>query len=488
MVSQTHDGWEGGLQELDALRLVLGRVPVFVWKYCPARRQALFASDAILALSGLEREAFLKDPEIWNARVGEDEESRRALAAGEAAQREGKAFEVVYRFRTEQRGERWFQSTATPAIEDGELVYYGCTTDISERREAEAGQGRLAAALEQADEAFIITDRDGVIRYVNGAFERMTGYRREEALGNRPSMLKSGRQDATFYQDMWRTIGAGNAWRGRFINQRKDGSCYEQWATITPLRDERGELDGFVAVQVDMSHQLELERRLAQAQRLASVGEAISGAAHTIKNILNTMKGSAYMIEKALEGGGLEKTRLMWGVFGRSTARLNDLTHRMLDYVREGAPALEPLDLNELGREVLESCRATAETEGVGLSFNPAPGLPLVPCDRVAMHDAVLNLIGNAIEACTEHGSGHVWLETEGLPEEGLVEVRVGDNGPGIPPAVREKLFSPFYTTKGHKGNGLGLAMVQKTVQAHRGQIEVDSAPGLTCFRLRLPL
>lgn len=485
MAVEKQGGWEG---ELDALRLVLGRVPAFVWKFCPARRQALFASEAIRELSGLEREAFLKDPEIWNARVGEDDESRRALAAGEAAQRAGKAFEAIYRFRTVQRGERWFQSTATPAIEDGELVYYGCTTDITERREAETAHGRLAAALEQADEAFIITDREGVIGYVNGAFERMTGYRREEVLGNQPSMLKSGRQDAAFYGELWSTIRNGQPWRGRFINRRKDGSCYEQWATITPLLDERGEVEGFVAVQLDMSWQWELERRLAQAERLASVGSTISGAAHTVKNILNTMRGSAYMIEQAVESSGSEKLRTVWDIFARSTTRLDELTHQMLDYVRDEAPALEPLDLNKLGQEVIEACRATAERDKVALNFTPAEGLPRVPCDRVAMHDAMLNLIGNAIEACGEHGGGRVWLETGGLPEEGQVEVRIGDNGPGIPPATMEKLFTPFFTTKGHKGNGLGLAMVQKTMQAHRGRIDVESEPGRTCFRLRLPL
>lgn len=474
--------------EAAAMRAVLGHVPVFVWKYHPASRRFLYASEFIGELSGLSLPEFLEDSAVWFDRVGADQASLLALAEAEIAIRNGKAFDVVYRFQTPHRGWRWFQAAARPAHENGELYYYGCTTDVTERRLAEEEALRLATSLEQADEAFIITGRDGRIAYVNGAFTRMTGYSREEAIGNTPSMLKSGRQDETFYREMWRTIAGGEPWRGRFINRRKDGSHYEQWATITPLRDETGAIAGFVAVQLDMTQQLELERRLARAERLASVGEAISGAAHTIKNVLNTLKGSVYLVDRAMAGETSEKLRQVWEVFQRSTDRLDQLTHSMLDYVRTSQLALEPLDLNALCGEILDSCRTLAATNHITLQLATAPCLPLVPGDKAALHDAILNLLSNAIEACAGRQVGQVRLVTRVVPEERAVEVAVEDNGPGIDPEHLEKLFQPFFTTKGHKGNGLGLAMVQKTVQAHRGSIEVDSSAGRTCFTLRLPL
>ena len=346
----------------------------------------------------------------------------------------------------------------------------------------------LLAALEQADEAFIITDTGGRIRYVNGAFERMTGYSRAEALGNTPSMLKSGRQDESFYRELWRTIAEGRPWRGRFINRRKDGTLYEQWATIAPLREHGGALGGFVAVQLDMTHQLDLERRLARAECLAAMGQAIAGAAHSIKNILNTMKGSAYVVSQALKTGDLEKLRQIWEVYARSTARLEELARQMLDYVRPGAPATEPVDLNRLAGTVAADCRPRAVTLGAVLEFEPAEALPQVPCDRAAIQDAVLNLVVNAVEACADHGNGRVRLATRQRPEAGTVELIVEDNGPGIAPENLALLFQPFFSTKGNMGNGLGLAMVRKTVQAHGGNIEVESAPGRTCFVMRLPL
>lgn len=471
-----------------ALHLILGHVPAVIWKYSPTQKRMLFASEYILELSGLEREAFLKNPELWDAQVGQDPPSRQARIALLQAMRDGRPCEVAYRFQTLHRGERWFKVTAQPASEDGEVFYYGCTTDITEHRQAEETMHRLARALEQADEAFIITNPQGRIEYVNAAFERMTGYTRDEAIGQTPSILKSGRQDEAFYRELWQTIRGGRPWRGRFINRRKDGSFYEQWATITPLYDGGEAIIGFIAVQLDMTHQLELERRLAQAERLASVGEAIAWAAHSIKNILNTMRGSAFMLDRALLQDVPDKVRELWEVYSRSTSRLDQLTRRMLDFVRISQLALEPQDLNALCQEVVESCRAGAERFGIKLELEQAATLPHVPCDREMLHDAVLNLVSNAIDACAETEARRIVVSTCRLSEEAAVELCVEDDGPGIKPENMEQLFRPFFSTKGHHGNGLGLAMVQKTIQAHGGAIKVASEPGRTCFTIRLPL
>lgn len=495
MKQPTTSSWDNLLQQASVpqhdpseLQLVLCQVPAFVWKYHPDQRRFLFASTYIGELTGLNLQDFLANPDVWWSRVGLDPVSRQSQAQAVAAMRDGRPFESIFSFQTVHRGERWFQTTARPAREGAETCYYGCTTDVTERRQAEEDACRLATALEQADEAFIITTRDGRISYVNEAFERMTGYSRDEAIGNSPSILKSGRQDETFYREMWRTITGGDPWRGRFINRRKDGSHYEQWATITPLRDESGAVAGYVAVQLDMTHQLDLERRLARAERLASVGEAISGAAHTIKNVLNTIKGSAYMVQRAMEIDNPDKLRQVWEIFQRGTDRLDQLTRRMLDYVRTSQAALEPLDLNILCHEIIEECRPIAQKHNIELKFSIAAWLPLVPGDKAALHDAVLDLVTNAIEACAGCQMAWVRLSTREAPDERAVEVAVEDNGPGIDPEHRDKLFQPFFTTKGHKGNGLGLAMVQKTVQAHRGSIEVASADHRTTFTIRLPL
>lgn len=475
-------------EALGQRRQALAHVPAFFYKYHPADMQVLFASDYITELSGFERELFTADPTRWIAHVDRGVISLKALEAFRYAVRQKKPFDVVFLFHTAHRGPRWFQAAGVPSIEHGKLYYYGSVIDVTEKRAAETARNQLVTAINQAAEAFVITDITGRIQYVNAAFERMSGYSSGEALGQTPNILKSGRHEPGFYQELWQTILSGETWRGRFINKRKDGEFYEQWSTISPLRGEGNVITGFVAIQFDMAPQLEMERRLAQAELMASVGEAISGAAHGIKNILNTLKGCAYMIDLGLAEDDPEKIREVWEVYSRSTSRLEQLTGRMLDYVRISEPQLEPVDLNGLAREILESCRSMAEKAGVTPGLEAAPDLPAVYCDRAAMQDAILNLVSNAVDACVGQPDARVLLRTSRATADQSIRFEVEDNGPGIPAERLEQIFRPFFSTKGHKGNGLGLPLVQKTIEAHHGTIRVESQPGRTRFIMSFPL
>ena len=350
------------------------------------------------------------------------------------------------------------------------------------------GQAQLASALEQIAEAILITDRDGVIEFVNPAFERITGWPREEALGCKPNLLKSGRQDQAFYRTLWQTILGGTPWHGRFINKKKDGSLYEQIATITPLRDERGAVTHFIGVQMDMAHQLELERQLRQAERLAGIGETIAGVAHNVKNIMQTLKGSAYVIEDALEKRDTDQIRTIWAIYANNSERLFQLTRKMLSYVKGSESNLEPVDANAVIRDVCEACAASAVKRKVNLALELAEGLPRVPCDRAALFDVVMNLVGNAIDACGKRGFGAVSVRTLDDAAAGRIRIQVEDNGPGIAPENLTRIFDPFFSTKGNKGSGLGLAMVQKTMNEYGGSVAVESDPRRTIFTLCLPL
>ena len=122
------------------------------------------------------------------------------------------------------------------------------------------------AAVEQAAEGIVITGRDGTIQYVNPAFTRMTGYTAEEAVGQKPSILKSGRQSEAFYKDLWETILSGRVWFGALINRRKDGTFYTEETQITPVQDAQGEIVSFVAIKRDVSERKEAERKLRETQ------------------------------------------------------------------------------------------------------------------------------------------------------------------------------------------------------------------------------
>jgi PAS domain S-box-containing protein len=138
--------------------------------------------------------------------------------------------------------------------------------DVTERERTEAENLRLITAIEQSAEAILITDPTGKIEYVNPSFTKITGYSRQEALGQNPRVLRSGKHDPAFYQNLWATILAGRTWRGEIINRRKDGSLYNEEASITPVRDEKGETTHFIAVKQDITERKRAEEALRQTE------------------------------------------------------------------------------------------------------------------------------------------------------------------------------------------------------------------------------
>ena len=154
--------------------------------------------------------------------------------------------------------------------------------DVTEIQRADEVERRLVTAVEQVGDTIVITDLNGSILYVNPAFERVTGYTRAEALGASPRMLNSGRHDKAFYRELWGTLKRGEVWSGHFTNKKKDGTLYEEDVTISPVRNEDGEVTNYVAVKKDVTERLALEVQLRSAQKLESIGQLAAGIAHEI--------------------------------------------------------------------------------------------------------------------------------------------------------------------------------------------------------------
>ena len=163
--------------------------------------------------------------------------------------------------------------------------------DITARKRAEAERKRLMAAIEQAGEGIVMTDAQGIIQFVNPAFERTTGYSREEAVGQNPRILKSGKQDELFYRNLWDTISSGRTWAGRMVNKRKDGTLYTEETTISPVRDASGRIVNYVAVKRDITEHLRLAAQFQQAQKMEAVGLLAGGVAHDYNNMLSVILG-----------------------------------------------------------------------------------------------------------------------------------------------------------------------------------------------------
>ena len=379
--------------------------------------------------------------------------------------------------------------------EGGERFFSAVVRDITERVEAERERALLGAAVEQSSNLMIITDKDGNIQYANAAFETITGYTKEEAIGQNPRILNSGRQSAALYEKMWAELLAGRPWTTEFINRRKDGTEYQQRTTIFPIRDGEGRIRNYVGIGQDVSKERTLERQLRQSQKMEAIGQLTGGIAHDFNNILATILTNAQLLamtgppEWAEEGSELRDIE-------SAAWRGADLIKKIMAFSRDEHLDLEAVDPSEILKETVGLLKRVLP-ESIELTLREAHAGALVNVDRSGIQQILLNLATNARDAMPEggtltfstlvSGSGAGRSETDRDPR---VEITVRDTGVGMDAETLERAFDPFFTTKAPgKGTGLGLATVHALVQRHGGTIEVTSEPGVgTTFTVGLPL
>lgn len=241
------------------------------------------------------------------------------------------------------------------------------------------------------------------------------------------------------------------------------------------------------------------QRRL-HAERLAAVGEAVASLSHSIKNILQGLRGGADLVEIGLTKGDQKTARNGWDILKRNLDRIVQLTMNMLAFGRRPTLELEATKLGKLVEDCVRLYEPRCAEQGIALIADVDHEMPPIHLDPGLVHQAVMNLIGNAVEA-VEPGEGAVTVRAVfhepamgPIPARGVLtpspwcEVAVIDNGPGIPNDKLGWIFEPFNTTKGLRGTGLGLAVTRRIAADHRGRIRVESAQGRgSAFRLLLP-
>jgi signal transduction histidine kinase len=231
------------------------------------------------------------------------------------------------------------------------------------------------------------------------------------------------------------------------------------------------------------------QQALLTAERLAAVGQTIATLSHHIKNILQGIRGGSYLVDSGLKTDDGDLVRKGWGIVERNQGRIYNLVMDMLTFSKERRPELRSANLNQVVSEVCELMQGRADEFGINLELHPADELPQSLFDAEGIHRAVLNIVTNACDVLEESSGGRVTVSTGYDPQQEEMFVEVSDNGPGIPEAELPRLFSLFESTKGARGTGLGLAVSQKILQEHDGEITVDSQAGVgTRFRLTWPL
>ena len=391
-----------------------------------------------------------------------------------------------------------------PDAEGGPHLQLAMLTDITEWKKSQTQLRQLSRAVEQSASSIIITNLRGEIEYVNPKFTAVTGYTAAEAIGRKPSILKSGATAPEEYALLWETIRAGGEWRGEFHNRKKNGDLFWESASISSIKDARGAITHFIAVKEDITEKKEMELHLREIQTMESLGTLAGGVAHDFNNILGIILGHVSL---------LEIRRNENAAFAQSIRAINSaiqrgagLVRQILTFARKSEVHPEPVDVNravqELARMVQETFPRVIETV-----LELGEGVPLISIDNTQLHQALLNLCINARDAMMEPSDGRPKggrLTIRTLVVDGdvlasreeadaarrYVEISVADQGVGMSDATVQRIFEPFFTTKEFgKGTGLGLALVYGVVRTHGGFIDVDSRLGEgTVFRLYFPV
>ncbi|WP_051305516.1 hybrid sensor histidine kinase/response regulator [Desulfogranum mediterraneum] len=358
------------------------------------------------------------------------------------------------------------------------------SNDVTSIKQATAEKDRLMSAIEQASEVIMITDSQGVIQYVNPAFSRLTGYSRAEAIGTTPNLLKSGAHHPDYYQDLWQTLLAGRTWEGHFSNRKKDGTIFEEEATISPVKNSQGLITNFVAVKRDVTRERALEEQLRQATKMEAIGTLTGGIAHDFNNILAVIIGYAELIQMRVPPESATNRNLEHLL--NAGARATDLVQQLLTFSRQTDHSSQEIPGHLLVRESIKMLRATLPS-----SIRIEEDLPdcgTVRANPTNIQQIVLNLCTNAVQSMADDkGDLRIRLRRqqlnaadippgqEALPGPFMV-LTVEDSGAGIAPQDMARIFEPYFTTKPiGKGTGLGLSVVHGLVSDCKGFISVES-------------
>ena len=381
---------------------------------------------------------------------------------------------------------------------EGKPAYLIVARDVTDLQATQEERHRLITAIEQSVESVEITDENGIIFYVNPAFEKVSGYSRAEVIGKNPSVLKSGEHNPAFYKEMWRTLKSGKVWKGHLVNRRKDGNLFEEDATITPVKDDTGRVTSYVAVKRDVTEEILLRRQLQQAQKMESIATLAGGIAHDFNNLLTIASGYSelLLLDRKETSPGYHELQAI----NHSLSRGADLVKRILTFSRQVETFPETINLNDEIRHTHKLLTRTIP-KMIEIKLILEENLKPVTADAGQIEQALLNLAVNAQHAMPDGGTLTIETKNVVLDEEYCethIEAKPGecallvvsDTGHGMEREVIDHIFEPFFSTKKTgEGTGLGLSMVFGIVKGHGGHVSCYSEPDVgTSFKIYLPI
>ncbi|VVB93688.1 Methanogenesis regulatory histidine kinase FilI [uncultured archaeon] len=388
---------------------------------------------------------------------------------------------------------------AFPSSHGGKMEVHSVVRDITKRKRAEEMQRKLSSAVEHTADIVIIAKKDGTIEYVNPAFEKITGYTQEEAVGKTPRILKSGKQDNKFYEHLWGTILSGEVFYGVLINKKNNGELYYAEKTITPVKDEHGTITHFVSTDKEITERKKAEEMHLENLRLEAADKAksefLANMSHELRTPLNASIGFSELLKHGLAGELSEKQEHFVDNILKSDQFLLTLINDILDLskIEAGKIELAPekISVHVTIKEALSLIKEKASMHNLLLKTEFDPALEFIEADKQRFKQILFNLLGNAVKFSKEDG-GTITMTAK--KEGDMAKISVSDTGIGIKEENIGRLFHKFEQldsgiSKKYGGTGLGLAITKQLVELHGGKIWAESKFGEgSTFTFLLPL
>jgi len=486
------------LEERKLLRTLIDNLPDTIYvkdQHC----QKIIANPADLKVIGCETEAEVigkTDLELFNDEIGlrGHLDDLRVIQRGEAVLNRQEVF-----YNAEGK-KRWLLTSKIPIFdhEGNASGLVGIGRDITEFKEAEEQIFKLSISIEQSPSTIVITDINGNIEYVNPKFTEITGYSAEEAIGQNPRILKSGKTPNEVYKQMWDTISTGKVWRGELLNQKKNGELFWEWVTLTTIKNEEDEITNYVAIKEDISLRKQMEAELIVAKNKAEESDRLKSAflanmSHEIRTPLNSIIGFSELLSDShfeIE----QKDEFIGHIIRNGNSLLSIISDIMdISKMESGMLSIRTREVQVLKivTEIRKQFLVRFEEKGIDFRIECAKELESVQvlADPERLNQVFNNLISNALKFTSK---GSVLLNFTRVGK--MLQFEVKDSGIGIPVDFHAKIFDRFSqveasNSRRYGGNGLGLAITKNLIELMGGKIWLESEPEVgTSFYFTLPL
>ena len=346
---------------------------------------------------------------------------------------------------------------------------------------------RLNLQKQVLDQHAIVSesDADGVFTYVNDAFCAATGYSREELIGKPHSMINGDNHSDDFWMEMYNTVLTGSVWQDEVCNKRKDGTHFWLIQTIAAVKNDRGEITGYIDFGADITVQKDLQEEMIRKSKLAQLGQLTSTVAHEIRNPLGAVKTGTYLIQKKIEKNAPDlDLSTQFRRINNGIQRCDKIITQLLDFSRSRVVNAQNVELDSWVKEIVDEESGNISKK-VDIQGDLGLDGQMASIDSDQLRRVLVNLINNAAEAMVGKGNDVIENPTEAPKIEistrlvdSNIEISVSDNGPGILPEHLDKIREPLFTTKSF-GVGLGIPAVDKVLENHGGGLRIETEVGI---------